>query len=68
MKNKFKNLINKIKRTITNKIFILDSLFLIGLFIIIFTNFRININFGLYFLGATLICLSIYISNTNVRR
>lgn len=65
MKNKLRKLKDRLKglieKTILNDIFIMEIVFLIGIFIIIYTNFRLNIYFGLYFLGVTLIAFSIFL-------
>jgi hypothetical protein len=58
IKEKFKNMF---KKTVLNDIFVMEMVFFIGLFIIIFTNFSINIKFGLYFLGLILIAFSIFL-------
>jgi hypothetical protein len=58
IKEKFKNMF---KKTVLNDIFVMEMVFFTGLFIIIFTNFSINIKFGLYFLGLILIAFSIFL-------
>lgn len=61
MKN-IKEKVNKIfKKTIFNELFVMEMVFFIGLAIIIFTNFSVNIKFGLYFLGLILIAFSIFL-------
>lgn len=51
----------KIIDKLTNKLFIMDSLFLCGYLVIAITNFIINKYFGLYFVGISLIALSIFL-------
>ncbi|NEZ94449.1 hypothetical protein EXM58_00555 [Clostridium botulinum] len=54
-----KNRINNIKKALFKKK--LECLFLMGLIIIIITNFTINIKFGCYFLGTVCILFAIYL-------
>ncbi|WAG54389.1 hypothetical protein LL033_17395 [Clostridium estertheticum] len=73
MKKKLKNNINKLIKSIkkiTNKsTFEMELVFLIGTFIIVFTNFLLNFFLGMYFLGLILIVYSIFIYKlTKVRR
>ncbi|NFD94572.1 hypothetical protein FDF49_10880 [Clostridium sporogenes] len=56
---KFKNRINKIRKTLSR--IKLECLFLIGLLTIIITNFTVNIKFGCYFIGIACILFSIYL-------
>jgi len=65
LKNKLKKFIEK---TILNDIFIMEIVFLIGVFIIIYTNFQLNIYFGLYFLGVTLIAFSVFLYKSTGKR
>ncbi|AWB30045.1 hypothetical protein EXN65_16680 [Clostridium botulinum] len=58
MKKKLNKLLNK---TILNDIFIMEMVFFIGFLIIIYTNFKVNLYFGLYFLGIILIAFSIFL-------
>lgn len=58
MRGKLNKLLSK---TILNDIFVMETVFFIGLFIIIFTNFTVNIKFGMYFLGFILIAFSIFL-------
>ena len=59
---KIKEKVNKmLKKTIFNELFVMEMVFFIGLAIIIFTNFSVNIKFGLYFLGLILIAFSIFL-------
>ncbi|GAB6150214.1 hypothetical protein JCM1406_13840 [Clostridium novyi] len=62
MLDKFKNKIDKIKRTILNDLFIMELFFFIGLFIITYTNFCINKYFGLYFMGIMFIVYAIFLN------
>lgn len=61
----FKKIKNKIKiileKTILNELFIIESLFFIGIFIIIATNFWINKYLGLYTIALFFISLSIFL-------
>lgn len=50
----------KIKELINNELFRIEIVFLLGFLIIATTNFLINIYFGLYFIGISLIALSIF--------
>ena len=50
----------KIKELITNELFKIELVFFIGFLIITVTNFLINMYFGLYFIGISLIALSIF--------
>ncbi|MBA8936486.1 hypothetical protein BCD96_000572 [Clostridium beijerinckii] len=58
VKEKLKNIIN---RTIFNDIFVMEMVFFIGVFIILLTNFSINIKFGFYSLGFIFIAFSIFL-------
>lgn len=64
--NNIKEKLNKLlKRTLYNELFVIEMFFFIGLFIIIFTNFSINMIFGLYFLGFIFIVYSIFLFKFN---
>ncbi|AWZ49803.1 hypothetical protein C3495_05535 [Clostridiaceae bacterium 14S0207] len=65
MKKKFNNLL---KKTILNDIFVMEIVFFIGLIIIIYTNFKISLYFGLYFLGISLISFSIFLYKVTEKR
>jgi hypothetical protein len=56
-----KKLDKLLKKTIFNDIFVMEIVFFIGIFIIAYTNFKINLYFGLYFVGAILIAFSIFL-------
>lgn len=58
MKKKLNKLL---KETIFNDVFIMETVFFIGLSIITYTNFKVNLYFGLYFLGAILIAFSVFL-------
>lgn len=58
IKNSIKNILRK---TVFNDFFVMEAVFFMGIFIIVFTNFTINIKFGLYFLGLILIAFSIFL-------
>ncbi|MCB2354346.1 hypothetical protein [Clostridium estertheticum] len=69
LKNNIKNLIEGIKKITNKSTFEMELVFLIGIFIIVFTNFLLNFFLGMYFLGLILIVYSIFIYKlTNVRR
>lgn len=55
-----KKVINRIKNKFTSQTFKIELVFLCGFLIIATTNFAINKYFGLYFLGTSLIALSIF--------
>lgn len=59
-----KELNKLLKKTIYNELFIKDSLFIIGIFIIIIANFIVNLYFGIYFLAFTLIVFSIFLNKS----
>lgn len=62
---KLKKKLNKLlQKTVFNELFIKDSLFLMGVFIIITTNFLINLLFGAYFLGLSLIAFSVFLDKS----
>lgn len=61
---KLKNILNKLKNTICAMTFVLDSIFFIGVIILILTNFIVNPVFGLYSVALFLIGLSVYLANT----
>ena len=65
--DKFKKLISKLKKTICTSVFVLDGLFILGILILIATNFIVNIVFGMYSLAVFLIAFSIYLSNTKLK-
>lgn len=50
---------NKFIKAISEKWFLTEMTFIIGIIIIIFTNFLVNLKFGLYSLGLLLIALAI---------
>lgn len=52
-------MIKKIVRIIKEKKLLLDSIFLVGYFLIVYTNYLVNVLLGNYFLGVTLILFSI---------
>ncbi|NFJ57482.1 hypothetical protein FDC27_00370 [Clostridium botulinum] len=52
---------------ISNKYLKIEMIFFIGILIIIFTNFLINLHFGLYSLGFLLIAYSIFLFKFEVR-
>jgi hypothetical protein len=54
------NIIKWFKNTVSKEFFLIEMVFFIGIFIIIFTNFLVNLVFGLYFLGVILIGYSIF--------
>lgn len=58
IKNKIKVMLEK---TILDELFIIESLFFIGIFIIIITNFWINKYLGLYTTALFFISLSIFL-------
>gem|GEM_PF-3131813 len=58
MKKKLNKLLQK---TIFNDIFVMETVFFVGLSIIIYTNFMVNLYFALYFLGVSLIAFSIFL-------
>lgn len=61
--------LNKIlRKTISNELFIIEIVFFIGLFIIVFTNFCINLFFGLYFLGFIFIAYSVFLFKFSNRK
>lgn len=57
MKNR---IVKWFKNTVSKEYFFIETVFFIGLFIVIFTNFLVNLLFGLYFLGLILIAYSIF--------
>ena len=61
MKIKFKKFIKNIINTISKQTFVEEVVFFIGLIIITFTNFMINLYFGLYFVGLMFILYSIFL-------
>ena len=61
MKYKIKKLNNWIKKTVSKKYLIIEIVFFIGIFIVIFTNFLINLFFGFYSIGFLLIAYSIFL-------
>lgn len=65
--DKTKKLMNKLKKTICTNEFALDGLFVVGILMLIATNFIVNAVFGLYSLSVFLIALSIYLSNTKLK-
>ncbi|MBN1044904.1 hypothetical protein DVW08_05895 [Clostridium botulinum] len=67
MKNKLKKLNKWFENIISKKYFKIEIMFFIGIFIIIFTNFLINLHFGLYSLGFLLIAYSIFSFKFEVR-
>ena len=52
-------MIKRMVRTVKEKNLALDSLFLCGYFLIVYTNYLVNVLLGNYFLGITLILFSI---------
>jgi hypothetical protein len=60
LKKKLLKLNKLIKNTISKKFFKIEMVFFIGVFIVIFTNFLINLCFGLYSIGFSLIAYSIF--------
>lgn len=58
IKNKIKVILEK---TILDELFMIESLFFIGIFIIIITNFWINKYLGLYTTALFFISLSIFL-------
>ncbi|EES49901.1 hypothetical protein CLO_2525 [Clostridium botulinum E1 str. 'BoNT E Beluga'] len=67
MKNKIKKLNKWFENIISNKYLKIEMIFFIGILIIIFTNFLINLHFGLYSLGFLLIAYSIFLFKFEVR-
>ncbi|SMC19339.1 hypothetical protein SAMN02745134_00803 [Clostridium acidisoli DSM 12555] len=65
MKEKLNKLL---KKTVFNDIFVMEIVFLIGMFVIVFTNFRVNLYFGLYFLGVIFIAYSIFLYKFSKKR
>ncbi len=63
-----KKLKNNIKSTISKPTFGMEMVFFIGLFIIIFTNFKLNFYFGMYFLGVILIAYSVFLFKFTPKR
>lgn len=53
-----------IEKTISSEYFLMECLFLIGIAIFTFTNFKIHINFGLYTLSVLPILYSIFLFKT----
>lgn len=51
--------------TISSDYFTIEMVFFIGFFIIVFTNFLLNLYLGLYFLGSILIAYSIFLFKFN---
>lgn len=68
MLDKFKNKIDKIKKIITNDLFIMELFFFIGLFIITYTNFCLNLYFGAYFVGIALISYAIFLNKFSIKK
>ncbi|NFG65766.1 hypothetical protein FDG50_00370 [Clostridium botulinum] len=60
MKNKIKKLNKWFENIISNKYLKIEMIFFIGILIIIFTNFLINLHFGLYSLGFLFIAYSMF--------
>lgn len=59
---KLKERIKKIlEKTIFNELVIIESLFFIGILILIITNYLINIYLGMYTLALSCISLSIFL-------
>lgn len=56
-----KKLSKLFEKTVHNDIFVMETAFFIGLSIIIFTNFSVNVRFGMYSLGGILIAFSIFL-------
>ena len=57
-----KEKLNKqIKLAVSDRYFIMEMVFFIGLFVIAFTNFLVNLYLGLYFVGFALIAYSIFL-------
>ena len=48
------------KKKIASELFKIELVFLLGFLIITVTNFLINLYFGMYFIGISLIALSIF--------
>lgn len=67
MKNKIKKLNKWFKNIISNKYLKIEMIFFIGILIIIFTNFLINLHFGLYSLGFLFIAYSMFSFKFEVR-
>lgn len=59
--NNIKDRFRRFKEIITSEIFIMECLFFMGVLMILATNFYINILFGMYSLGSSLIGLSIFL-------
>lgn len=59
-----KNYVCKAKKIICTSDFVYDGLFLLGVSILIATNFVVNVVFGAYSVALFLVALSIYLSNT----
>ena len=68
MKNKLKKLNKWFKDTISKEFFLIEMVFFIGLFIVIFTNFLINLIFGLYSIGFLCITFAIFTFKFTKRR
>ena len=60
MKDKLQKFNKWFKDTISKEFFLIEIVFFVGLFIIIFTNFLINLIFGLYSVGFLLIAYAIF--------
>lgn len=61
MINLRKKLNEILKRTIFNDVFHMEMSFFIGVLIIIYTNFKLNLCFGLYTLGFLFIAFSVFL-------
>ena len=60
IKNNIKKLWESIKKAIKKDTFEKETIFFIGIIIIIFTNFLLNFFLGMYFLGLMFIGYSIF--------
>ncbi|EMS74029.1 hypothetical protein CTER_5114 [Ruminiclostridium cellobioparum subsp. termitidis CT1112] len=58
MKEKLNKLL---KLAVSKRYFVIEMVFFIGLFIIVFTNFLVNLYLGLYFVGFALMAYSIFL-------
>lgn len=59
---KVKEKLNKIIRSaVSSRYFAIEIVFFIGLFVIAFTNFLVNLYLGLYFVGFVFMAYSIFL-------
>lgn len=65
MKSKLEKINIWFKNIISKDYFIMEMIFFIGIFIIIFTNFLVNFIVGMYSIGFLLIAYSIFLFKFN---